>query len=148
MTSKAKKTSATPSSPKKSGKAPATKAPKTPAATSEQEPQATAEVAPVANTVATGPISDPRPKAPKKPKPAAEKKLGAIDAAAKVLAEGGQPMTCKEMIEAMAAKGYWTSPGGKTPQATLYSAILREIATKGGKARFKKTERGKFTLTS
>jgi hypothetical protein len=50
------------------------------------------------------------------------------------------------MIDAMAAKGYWTSPGGKTPHATLYAAILREITTKGKEARFKKTERGKFTI--
>jgi hypothetical protein len=46
----------------------------------------------------------------------------------------------------MAAKGYWTSPGGKTPSATLYSAILRELKTKKGDARFRKTERGKFEL--
>ena len=32
----------------------------------------------------------------------------------------------------------------KTPHATLYSAMLREISTKGKDARFKKTERGKF----
>lgn len=83
---------------------------------------------------------------PGKVKPAADgkAKLSAIDAAAKVLGEKGQPMNCKEMIEAMAAKKLWTSPGGKTPHATLYSAILREIATKGKDARFKKTERGKF----
>ena len=43
-----------------------------------------------------------------------------------------------------AKKGYWTSPGGKTPHATLYSAILRELKTKGKDARFKKTERGHF----
>jgi len=76
--------------------------------------------------------------------PAKAKKLSAIDAAAKVLGENGKAMNCKEMIEAMAAKGLWTSPGGKTPHATLYSAILREIAMKGKDARFKKTERGKF----
>jgi len=76
--------------------------------------------------------------------PAKAKKLSAIDAAAKILGENGKAMNCKEMIEAMAAKGLWTSPGGKTPHATLYSAILREIATKGKDARFKKTERGKF----
>jgi hypothetical protein len=46
----------------------------------------------------------------------------------------------------MAKKGYWTSPGGKTPAATLYSAILREISTKGKDARFTKTERGKFAI--
>jgi len=72
------------------------------------------------------------------------KKLSAIDAAAKVLATAKEPMNCKELIEALAAKKLWTSPGGKTPHATLYSAILREIATKGKDARFKKTERGKF----
>lgn len=48
------------------------------------------------------------------------------------------------MIAAMAEKGYWVSPGGKTPAATLYSAILREITTKGKESRFEKTERGKF----
>jgi hypothetical protein len=69
----------------------------------------------------------------------------ALDAAAKLLGESAEPLTTKQMIEAMAKKGYWTSPGGKTPAATLYSAILREIGTKGKEARFKKTERGKFT---
>jgi hypothetical protein len=53
-------------------------------------------------------------------------------------------MTTKEMIDSLAAKGIWKSPGGKTPDRTLYSAILREIGTKGKDARFKKTERGKF----
>ena len=72
------------------------------------------------------------------------KKLSALDAAAQVLKDTGEPMNCKQMIEAMTAKKLWTSPGGKTPHATLYSAILREINTKGKEARFKKTERGKF----
>jgi hypothetical protein len=72
------------------------------------------------------------------------KKLSAIDAAAKVLEGAKNPMTTKEMITAMAAKKLWKSPGGKTPHATLYSAILREISTKGKDARFKKSERGKF----
>jgi hypothetical protein len=64
----------------------------------------------------------------------------------RVLEEAGQPMTCPEMIEQMAAKGYWTSPKGATPAATLYSAVLREINAKGKEARFVKTERGKFGL--
>ena len=63
-----------------------------------------------------------------------------------MLGEAKEPMNTKAMIEAMAAKGYWTSPGGKTPHATLYSAILAEINKKGKEARFKKTERGHFTL--
>jgi hypothetical protein len=83
-----------------------------------------------------------RTRAKKEPK---EKRMSGLDAAAKVLEESGQPMTAKEMVEAAEAKGYWKSPDGKTPHATLYSAIIREIAKKGGESRFVKTERGKFT---
>ena len=85
--------------------------------------------------------------APKKGKGSGEakaKRASALDAAARVLQEKGEAMNCQEMIEAMAAKSYWKSPGGKTPAATLYSAILREITTKGKDARFRKTERGHF----
>jgi HB1, ASXL, restriction endonuclease HTH domain len=80
------------------------------------------------------------------PAEAGSQRLSALDAAAKVLAETGQPMRCTELIAAMAAKGYWTSPGGKTPASTLYSALLRELKTKKDQARFRKTERGKFGL--
>ena len=76
-----------------------------------------------------------------------DKKLSALDAAAKVLAETGQPMSCQEMIEAMAQKGYWSSPGGKTPSATLLCGILKEITTKGKESRFQKTDRGRFART-
>jgi len=86
-------------------------------------------------------------KGPKFPAAAEQpKKLSALDAAARVLGESGQPMNCQEMIETMATKGYWTSPAGKTPGATLSSAILRELKMKGKDARFRKTERGKFAL--
>jgi hypothetical protein len=85
----------------------------------------------------------PVPAKPKVKKPKA-KKPSALDAALRVLEDAGRPMTCQEMIEAMAAKGYWASPGGKTPAATLYSAILRHIQTKAAASRFVKTERGKF----
>ena len=86
----------------------------------------------------------PAKKTKAKPDAKANGKMSALDAAAKVLVDNKAPMNTKEMIEAMAAKGLWSSPGGKTPHATLYSAILRELATKGREARFKKTERGKF----
>ena len=75
------------------------------------------------------------------------KKFSALDAAVQVLAESDRPMNCREMIEAMAEKGYWTSPAGKTPASTLYSAIVRELTTKGREARFQKVERGRFTLS-
>lgn len=77
-----------------------------------------------------------------------QKRLSALDAAAKVLAESDSPLNSKQLVEAMTTKGYWTSPGGKTPHATLYSALLREIAGKGSQSRFVKTERGHFTLKS
>jgi len=84
--------------------------------------------------------------AAKAPKAEKAKKPSALDAAAKVLGETRAAMNCKELIEAMAAKGYWISPKGKTPASTLYSALLRETTTKGSKSRFKKTERGTFSL--
>ena len=74
------------------------------------------------------------------------RKTSALDAALRALEDAGQPMTCPEMIEAMTAKKYWTSPKGLTPAATLYSAVLREIKAKGKAARFVKAERGKFGL--
>ena len=55
-------------------------------------------------------------------------------------------MTTGEMIAAMAEKGHWVSPGGKTPAATLYSAILREIKIKGKQSRFEKPDRGKLAF--
>jgi hypothetical protein len=120
---------------------PPVEAPEVSQATAEQpaaEPPQTPEPAPA------------KPQRQRKAKKAVggrpEKKLSALDAAAKVLARAGQAMTCPELIAAMAAKGYWSSPGGKTPHATLYAAILREIQTKGAAARFHKTERGKFAL--
>lgn len=76
------------------------------------------------------------------------KTMSALDAAARVLVEAGAPLNAKQMIDAMASKGYWSSPGGKTPHATLYSAILREINTKGNACRFRKVARGNFEAAS
>ena len=85
-------------------------------------------------------------KAAQKPRAKSAKKTSALDAAVRVLGDAKGPLTTGQMIDAMSAKGYWKSPGGKTPDRTLYSAILREIATKGKESRFKKTERGQFAL--
>jgi hypothetical protein len=42
-------------------------------------------------------------------------------------------MTCPELIAAMASQGYWTSPTGKTPPATLHTAVtmLPKVAPSG-----------------
>lgn len=55
----------------------------------------------------------------KRAKPAIEKGLSSIDAAAQVLSASKEPLNAKQMIEQMAAKALWTSLGGKTPHATL-----------------------------
>ena len=109
------------------------------------EPEATTPATPVPET--------PKPKKTRKAKQTDAapvegngKKISCIDAAARVLTEAGEPLNAKQMIDAITTKGYWTSPGGKTPHATLYSAIIREIAVKGADARFRKTERGKFAV--
>ena len=85
-----------------------------------------------------------KPASKKAPAKKSGKKMSGLDAAAKVLAESREPMRAKEIVERMEAKGYWKSPGGKTPSATIYAAMLREIRDKGKDARFKKTDRGLF----
>jgi len=72
------------------------------------------------------------------------KKPSGLDAAARVLAESTEPMGVRQIVEVAFAKGYWKS-GGATPWATIYSAMTREIATKGKESRFKKVGRGRFT---
>ena len=84
-------------------------------------------------------------KAAKKATPDKPKKVSQIDAAIKVLGTARKPMSCKELVEAMTKKKLWTSPGGATPDATLYASILRDLK-KGKDARFKKAAPGKFTL--
>ena len=74
------------------------------------------------------------------------KRLSALDAAAQVLAQADKPMRAQELIAAMAEQGLWSSPAGKTPHATLYAAMLREVAAKGDAARFKKVDRGLFAF--
>lgn len=124
-TAKATKASSTAPQIKKDGKGRFWIVPKDGSA--EQGPFETKQAA---LAVKTG---DPAPKAekaikatkPKKTKEPKEKKASAIDAAAKLLATSKEPMGCKELIEAMAAKSLWTSPGGKTPHATLYTAVTK-----------------------
>jgi phage tail protein X len=82
-------------------------------------------------------------KAPAEPK---AKKMSALDTAAQVLKEAGQPMNAKAICEAVLAKGWRTN--GKTPASTIYAAIIREIATKGKDARFRKTDRGLFAINT
>lgn len=82
----------------------------------------------------------------KKTADAKPKRLSALGAAAEVLRKAGKPMRTRELIAAMAERGLWKSPGGKTPHTTLYAAMFREIAAKGKDARFVKVDRGQFAF--
>jgi len=84
-------------------------------------------------------------KAEKKARAKGPKKASLLDLAAEVLAKAGKPMGCKEIVEQVLKSGRWTTKG-KTPAATLYAAIIREIAAKGKDARFHKTDRGQFEV--
>ena len=113
-----------------------------------------ARKAPGAPTAATGGKKAAKGTTKAKPKKAATrakqgeqktKKPSGLDAAARVLAEAKQPMGVKEIVEAAFEKGYWKSEGA-TPHATVYSAIIREIASRGKDSRFKKVDRGRFAI--
>jgi hypothetical protein len=91
---------------------------------------------------ATATENEPETKARKKTT-LKDGKMSGLDAAAKILADAGQPLNAKKILERIQAAGLWTT-NGKTPQATLYAAIIREIAAKGKDSRFTKTERGRF----
>ena len=72
-------------------------------------------------------------------------RMSCLDAAAKVLAEAGEPLNCLTMFDRMHAAGYWTSDKA-TPHNTIYAAILRECQKKGDESRFRKAGRGLFEL--
>ena len=66
-----------------------------------------------------------------------EKKVSLLDLAAKILADTGEALNCKELVEKAKETG-WVSTG-KTPEQTLYSGIFREMKDKGEASRFKKS---------
>jgi hypothetical protein len=89
--------------------------------------------------------AEPAEAAPKAKRQRQDGKMSGLDAAAQVLAEAGEPLDAKTMVERMLEQGLWAT-SGKTPAATIYAAIIREIAKKGDASRFRKTDRGKFAL--
>ena len=73
--------------------------------------------------------------------------MSLLDAAVHLLGQADGPMQCRDMVERARESGLWAPKrGGKTPDRTLYAAILREINAKGDASRFRKTERGHFAL--
>jgi len=52
-------------------------------------------------------------------------------------------MSAKAIAQRAIEAGWKTN--GRTPHATLYAAMIREIKDKDEQARFRKVDRGKFT---
>jgi len=119
----------------------------------EAKPKAAAKEAAPAADVGAGAKPDAKVapeakgKKPKAAKPKGERKPGILTLAADVLKDAKTPMDCKAIVEKVLAKGLWQTKG-KTPAATLYAAVIREIAAKGKDARFHKTARGMFELSA
>ncbi|QKK08459.1 MAG: hypothetical protein HND58_09905 [Planctomycetota bacterium] len=113
-------------------------APRAPSGPRPRRPRRRSRRAAAPATPTAGKATKPA-KAPKELKP---KRVSGLDLAAKVLAEAGEPLNAKTIAERAIAAGWKTS--GKTPEATLYAAIIREIAKKGKDARFAKHDRGLF----
>ena len=115
----------------------------------EAEAAATAKAAPAkaapAKAKAAGAKAKAAPAAPS-PKAVPQKGLSLLNAAAAVLERSDAPMAVRGMIEEAKAQGLWTPRGGKTPEQTLYSAIIREIRDKGSESRFRKDGRGLFAF--
>ena len=88
------------------------------------------------------------PTTAKPPTTPKEKKVSLLSAAAIVLASTKEPMRAPQILEAITKRGLWSSPSGKTPEQTLYAALIREIAAKGDKARFRKHDKGVFVATA
>jgi hypothetical protein len=104
-------------------KAKATK-PKATKRTRASVAQPDAATAPEASTTTTKPISG-------------------LEAAATILRDAGEPLDVKTIVARMLERSLWTT-AGKTPAATIYSAIIREIRAKGSSSRFLKADRGRF----
>ena len=128
---------------KKTASKPAAKA--MPKATTKKAPRMSASAARAEGAAKTKRAQAAKKRTAKpKERTSAPKRISALDAAAQVLAASKEPMRAKDLIAAMAEQGLWSSPNGKTPEATLYAAMIREIAAKGSDARFRKVERGLF----
>jgi len=106
--------------------------------------------APTQNRATKKPSSPGAPQAKttraKKKPPQKPARLSALAAAAQVLADAEEPLSCRQLIERMAERNLWKSPAGATPDRTLYSALMSEISKKGDQSRFERVAPGRFAL--
>lgn len=71
-----------------------------------------------------------------------------LDAAVRMLREARRPMRLVDLYMEMSSRGYWSSPRGRTPWATLSAAIGTEIRQRGPQSRFVKVDHGLYTVSS
>ena len=71
------------------------------------------------------------------PEPVKKKGLSLVGAALEILGDG-RPRTASALAREALARGLWNAGKGKTPALTLYSAIVREIASSPN-PRFRRT---------
>ena len=74
------------------------------------------------------------------------RKTGILDAAVIILRATDDPLNCRDLVRVALENDLWKT-NGRTPENTLHAAITTEIAKKGEASRFRKTDRGLFTLT-
>ena len=80
-------------------------------------------------------------KTPKTPEVAKEpRKPGILAIAADILAKTKKAMTAKEIVDHALENKMWET-NGATPGATLYSALIRDVAKKGSESRFMRAEK-------
>jgi hypothetical protein len=108
----------------------------------DETPHGCAKTIPPAEVVAEPPAEEPTPR---KKRERADGTMSGLDAAAKVLADAGEPLGSQEICKRMLDQGLWAT-SGKTPAATIYSAVLRDIQKRGDESRFRKADRGTFEI--
>lgn len=103
--------------------------------------KAKAQAKPEAQTAPVEVGAPPAHDAP--PASGTSKPLSGLDAAAIVLREANAPLNAQDLVGLMLERGLWKTEG-KTPAATIYAAMIREIRSKGSASRFLKADRGRF----
>lgn len=73
--------------------------------------------------------------------------MNSIEAAAKVLADAGEPLHNKEICRRILEQGLWETQG-KTPEATVNANLGKDIQKHGENSRFQRTDPGIFALRS
>ena len=73
--------------------------------------------------------------------------MNSIEAAAKVLADAGEPLHYKEISRRIIEQGLWETQG-KTPERTVNANLGKDLQKHGENSRFQRTDTGIYALRS